>query len=266
MVCLAHNSALPYLSRLVQRASSVLLLFIKFAPLVLAQTASPTSSFTKAKGSSGFVSGVNPQDISDLRGRTPFLPLDAPEMVPATEANYLPDEELVLGLDLPEGKRAYPLRMVSWHHILNVLVGMRPILVTYCKACNAGIAFDSKAQGRSLTFSLYGYYQHSFVMFDRETEGLWYQLDGKSLQGKWKGSQLQMLPLVMTDWKRWKALHPSTLVLGSNPTQFATYPPMEASLSGKGASDSIRFSLGIALAGCMGALGLFTLRRRRIRP
>lgn len=71
-------------------------------------------------------------------------------MMLALKATYLADDEPVLGLDLPEGKRAYPLRMVSWHHIINDTIGKRLIAMTYCKACNAGVASDSVVRGSLL--------------------------------------------------------------------------------------------------------------------
>ena len=64
-------------------------------------------------------------------GRSPFVPLDNPEFVTAGQAAYLLDDELVLGLYAEGEARAYPIRMVFYHHIVNDMVGGRPILVTY---------------------------------------------------------------------------------------------------------------------------------------
>ena len=63
--------------------------------------------------------------------RSPFVPLDHPEFVTAGQASYLSDDELVLGLYAEGEARAYPVRMVFYHHIVNDLVGGSPILVTY---------------------------------------------------------------------------------------------------------------------------------------
>ena len=63
--------------------------------------------------------------------RTPFVPLDDPILLQASEATYLPDEDLVLGLEMMGEARAYPVRMMTYHHIVNDTVGGRPVLITY---------------------------------------------------------------------------------------------------------------------------------------
>ena len=63
--------------------------------------------------------------------RTPFVPLDLPEFLAASEAGYLPDGDLVLGLEWLGEARAYPIRMLTYHHIVNDTVAGRPVLITY---------------------------------------------------------------------------------------------------------------------------------------
>ena len=70
------------------------------------------------------------EDISYDR-RTPFVPLDTPEFLTAKEATYLPDDDLVLGLEWEGEARAYPIRMLTFHHIVNDEIAGRPFLVTY---------------------------------------------------------------------------------------------------------------------------------------
>ena len=63
--------------------------------------------------------------------RTPFVPLDNPQLITAQEAAFLSDDELVLGLEWQGEARAYPIQMITYHHIVNDTVGGRPILITY---------------------------------------------------------------------------------------------------------------------------------------
>ena len=63
--------------------------------------------------------------------RTPFVPLDNPTVLTAPEASYLEDDDLVLGLLGNGTARAYPIRMLTFHHIVNDTVDGRPFLVTY---------------------------------------------------------------------------------------------------------------------------------------
>ena len=69
-------------------------------------------------------------DLSRIR-RTPFVPLDSPEVLWGEEAGYLSDDELVLGLEWEGQARAYPVRMIKYHHVVNDSVDGRPILITY---------------------------------------------------------------------------------------------------------------------------------------
>ena len=63
--------------------------------------------------------------------RTPFVPLDQPVFLAAIESDYLPDGDLVLGLEWLGEARAYPIRMLTYHHIVNDIVAGRPVLITY---------------------------------------------------------------------------------------------------------------------------------------
>ncbi len=53
-------------------------------------------------------------------------------------------------------------------------------------------------------------WNRSLVMIDRETESLWSQLLGTAQRGPLKGTELEILPAIMTDWKTWRELHPDT--------------------------------------------------------
>jgi hypothetical protein len=67
------------------------------------------------------------------RDRIPYVVLDEPAFVGASQAAYLGDDELVLGLAFGGEHRAYPIRLMDWHHIANDTIGARrtPIAVVY---------------------------------------------------------------------------------------------------------------------------------------
>lgn len=56
-------------------------------------------------------------------------------------------------------------------------------------------------------------WQRSLVMRDLETQSLWSHLLGTAMQGKMKGSALEILPASMTTWGEWKQRHPQTTLL-----------------------------------------------------
>ena len=69
-------------------------------------------------------------DVSYSR-RTPFVPLDNPALLSKEDATYLNDDELVLGMEWGNEARAYPVRMLKFHHIVNDNIGGRSFLITY---------------------------------------------------------------------------------------------------------------------------------------
>lgn len=67
------------------------------------------------------------------RGKNPYVPLDGPTLIPAAQATFLADEEQVLGVSAQGEHRAYPLRLMAWHHVANDVIGptRRPLAVVF---------------------------------------------------------------------------------------------------------------------------------------
>jgi thiol:disulfide interchange protein len=60
-----------------------------------------------------------------------FAPLTATHTAPATEAGWVEDADPVLAVALHGEAAAYPVRQVSYHHIVHDVVGGVPIAATY---------------------------------------------------------------------------------------------------------------------------------------
>ena len=60
-----------------------------------------------------------------------FVPLDNPESVSADAATFLQPEDRVLGLTVGGESRAYPISMMTFHHVANDVLGGLPVLVTF---------------------------------------------------------------------------------------------------------------------------------------
>jgi hypothetical protein len=60
-----------------------------------------------------------------------FAPLPATRFAPAAEASWVADDEPVLAIALGGEARAYPVRQVAYHHVVNDTVGGVPIAATY---------------------------------------------------------------------------------------------------------------------------------------
>ncbi len=138
-----------------------------------------------------------------------------PSMLPAAEAGYLTETEPVFGVSINGDHRAYPLRILDWHEMANDVVGGKPVALSYCTLCGAGILFDTATAGGARVFGSSGLlYRSNKLMFDRETKSLWNQMTGEAVAGKLAGSdvRLQVLPVVLTSWGEWKRRHPDTKV------------------------------------------------------
>ncbi len=57
--------------------------------------------------------------------------LQLPQRILASEAKYLKDDEKVFGISIGPDHRAYPLRILSWHEMLNDVVAGEPITLSY---------------------------------------------------------------------------------------------------------------------------------------
>ena len=144
--------------------------------------------------------------------------LDDPKMIPAAEAGYLLDDDLVFGIAINGDHRAYPLRVMGWHEMFNDTIGGVPVALAYCTLCGAGILFETKLEGHapSLVFGSSGFlYRSNKLMFDRTTFSLWNQFTGEPVNGPFRGSgiKLKIRPVLTTTWSDWKARHPATTVL-----------------------------------------------------
>lgn len=154
-----------------------------------------------------------------LRGGPPrdgIPAIDRPEFIEPARADYMRDADLVLSLTVKGETRAYPLRILVWHEIVNDTIGEWPVAVTYCPLCGTAMVFDRRYGGRELTFGVSGLlYQSDVLMYDRQTESLWSQLGLKSLAGKMAGQELSWLPAEHLTWKAWRAKYSRGRVLST---------------------------------------------------
>jgi len=142
--------------------------------------------------------------------------IDQPHLVAANEASFLRDDDRVLSVKIDNEVRAYPLRILAWHEIVNDQIGGRAIAVTYCPLAGAGIVFDRQVKGRKLSFGVSGLlYQSDLVMYDRETESLWPQVAMKAVSGAQVGAELRWLPSEDMTWRAWREAHPDGKVLSA---------------------------------------------------
>lgn len=143
--------------------------------------------------------------------------IDAPKFIAPDKADFMQDDDIVLSFTHGETIRAYPLRILVWHEIVNETIAGKPILVTYCPLCGTAMIFDRKVGGKVRTFGVSGMlYQSDVLMYDREDESLWSQLKMEAVSGPLSGTKLEWLASEHLTWKAWKAKYPKGEVLSTD--------------------------------------------------
>ncbi len=145
--------------------------------------------------------------------------LDAPQFVEAAKKRGLGAREPVITVAMEGARaRAYPIRYLMWHEIVNDSIGGVPVAVTFCPLCNSGMTFDRRVQGRTLSFGVSGKLRNSdMIMYDRETQSWWQQAVGRGIVGEMTGVALTHMPTWMESWAEFKAAHPDGLVMAEPP-------------------------------------------------
>lgn len=143
--------------------------------------------------------------------------IDRPRFVPTVQVGFLADDDLVVSFTHQGETRAYPLRILVWHEIVNDRIGDRAINVSYCPLCGSAMVFDRTIDGRLLEFGVSGLlYQSDVLMYDRQTESLWSQLEMAAVSGPQAGRRLHLLPARHLTWSAWKKEYPNGHVLSTD--------------------------------------------------
>lgn len=183
------------------RAALFVLLFVSTA--VFAQQYNGFDLSNSAINKSDIVQGGPPRDSIPA--------LVSPEYLNADAANFIKDDDIVLGLVFNGVAYAYPRYIMNWHEVVNDSGGF---VITYCPLCGTGIAFSSQSTDKQRTFGVSGLlYNNDLIIYDHETESLWSQIEKKAISGPLVGEQLNQLRLEHTSWKVWKSKYPDSKIL-----------------------------------------------------
>jgi hypothetical protein len=162
--------------------------------------------------------------VSGGPGKDGIPSIDTPELLAASDVDFLDDRDPVFGLVHRGEVRCYPQLVLVWHEIVNDTVAGEPLSVTYCPLTGSVVGFSGTAGGRPLTFGTTGKLVNSnLLMYDRVTDSEWPQLLGAAIRGRLRGERLRELPLVWASWGRWRAAHPDTVVLSTETGHLRPY-------------------------------------------
>lgn len=150
--------------------------------------------------------------------------IDEPIFRNATDAPFMDDADVVIGLRINGDARAYPLFILVWHEIVNDEVGGAPVAITYCPLCYTSQVFERILDGEVVEFGTTGeLYQSNLLMYDRLTDTYWSQALGTAVKGPLSGSILDTVPLDLMEWEDWKNTYPDTVVLSTDTGESRAY-------------------------------------------
>ena len=170
-------------------------------------------------------------------GKDGIPSIDQPRFVSAEDAGFLRDKDRVIGVHRNGITKAYPIRILNWHEVVNDKFVDEAILVTYCPLCGTGMVFSAQGSDIGLTFGVSGLlYNSDVLLYDRLTGSLWSQILSKAVTGPLRGTTLVHLPSSHTTWREWRQRYPETLVLSRDTGFRRNYnqsPYLEYSRSGQ---------------------------------
>lgn len=127
--------------------------------------------------------------------------------------NTLTDSSIVVAVSHEGEAKAYPIRMIQYHHQVRDTVGGKPVMVTYCNVCRTGRVFEPTVNGKPETFRLVGM-DHFNAMFEDQTTGSWWrQANGEAITGDLKGTLLPEVESSQVSLKMFFMLYPDGKVM-----------------------------------------------------
>lgn len=161
--------------------------------------------------------------------RETFKALIRPEYLDIQEVSSIYDlDEQVILLKTKSGVKVFPFTLMTYHEVINEEVNGQPVMIAYCFLADLAAVYSRDFCEKTLTFAVSGYTysdpqiwdgKDGFVLWDRDTESLWWPLIGRAVSGGMKKAMLESY-----DQQQWEistmgevvSLYPSALVLRHN--------------------------------------------------
>ncbi|PIX08252.1 MAG: hypothetical protein COZ75_13015 [Flavobacteriaceae bacterium CG_4_8_14_3_um_filter_34_10] len=169
---------------------------------------------------------LKPEQFHYGIGKEAFPALLEPTFQSISEANSTwKNEDRFLVAHKGNEVKAYSVKDLTKHEVINDYIDGEPIFAAYCVLADLGAVYKRTYADKIFTFALSGYTYFDpevwngldgFVLWDRETESLWWPLIDKAVSGKLKEVKLQLLDETNwedTTWAAVKAKYPNAQVL-----------------------------------------------------
>ena len=155
-----------------------------------------------------------------------FHPYEAPAFGSVAEVAVDLDDK-VLAVRIGEDAKAFPIRTMGYHHIVNDTIGGRPVAVTYCTLCHTGLVWSRVVGDRTLNFRLAGINNGNALLRDEETQSIWQQSTGEAIFGPLKGQRLELIPSDELTFALWRREEPDGMILRPDERRSSEYDPKD---------------------------------------
>lgn len=161
-------------------------------------------------------------------GRDEIVALDDPEVVPAGDGAWLPDDEVVFAVEVAGDARAYPRRVLEVHEVVNDVVGGTAVVVSWCRWCDGAVAHEAartvagspvRADATPLRLRDAGLVDGATdLLYESETGSLVRTIDGAAVSGPLREQEVRLAPLTLmsTTWGEWRHAHPDGTVVSDD--------------------------------------------------
>lgn len=175
-------------------------------------------------------------------GKDGIPALTDPHFTTARSDKWLKEEDLVIGVTMNGVAKAYPIRVLNYHEVINDDFKGQRVAITYSPLCGSAMAYRTSTHDQQWEMAVSGLlYNNNALYFDRETESLWSQVLGRAVAGPAAGAQLDLLPTTLTTWAEWQERYPETLLLAEE-TGYTRNYEMDA-YAHYGTTDRLMFPL-----------------------
>lgn len=140
---------------------------------------------------------------------------------------YQQDEKVIV-LETQEGVKVYPYTLMTYHEVINEVVDGEPVMIAYCFLAGLAAVYSREYCGNPITFAVSGYTysdpqiwdgKDGFVLWDRDTESLWWPLINRAVSGEMKNTMLKTYSedsWSISTFGEVRNNHPNALVLKAN--------------------------------------------------
>ena len=146
---------------------------------------------------------LNGENLRSGLGRETIVSLVNPQFIPKTDLTFeVSDNQQAIILYENPIPKVFTLDALKQHEVVNTMFGNEAIMVTYCQLADYASVLKRNYCNKDLTFAASGYTfseqfiyegKQGFVLWDRDTESLWWPLTNKGVSGTMLNQTMQNL-------------------------------------------------------------------------